>query len=336
MSPVVTLILICAFAMLFNMANGWNDAANAIATVVGTRVLTPMKAVLYGAALNFIGALCSSEVAKTVGTDIVDKDTLTSSIGPLIFMAAVAAAPVWITICTWRGLPISCSHSLLGALVGAAIGAGGSGAVRGAGISKIVKGIITSPLIGFAAGAAIVLLIAWTCRRGRPSLLNKIFGKLQILSAGAMAFAHGTGDAQKAMGIIVGAMVATNELKTFEVPLWVRLSCAATMGLGTIVGGWSVMHTLGSKITALRPWQGFAAESAGAATILVNTLTGVPVSTTHSITGAILGVGAAQNMRSVRWGIGKKIVFAWVFTFPACMAGGAAFFWLFKLLGMAD
>ncbi len=336
MDPILLIVLVTAFALLFDLANGWNDAANAIATVVGTRAMTPIKAVVYGAALNFAGALYSDRVARTVGGDIVDKQTLDSAVGPIIFMAAVAAAPLWITFCTWRGLPISCSHSLMGALVGAAIAAGGASAIRGAGIHKIVKGIFTSPIIGFALGFVFVVVIVRLCHRGRPSVLGWIFGKLQILSAGAMAFSHGTGDAQKAMGIITGALIAVGHHKSFDegIPLWVRLSCASVMGVGTMVGGWSVMRTLGSRLTHLRSYQGFAAETAGAATILVNTLTGVPISTTHSITGSIMGVGAAHGVRTVRWAVGKKILFAWVFTFPVCLALGAGIFLLFKALGL--
>lgn len=337
MDPLLIVILVATFALLFDLANGWNDAANAIATVVGTRSMTPWSAVVYGALLNFAGAFYSDKVAKTVGADIVDKATLESGIGPLIFMAAVAAAPVWITICTFRGLPISCSHSLLGALVGAAIASGGSSAVKGDGIAKIVRGVLTSPLIGFAFGFLLILLISWTFRRARPSIMNPLFKKLQILSAGAMAFSHGTGDAQKAMGIITGAMIGTGYHTSFDdgIPVWVRVSCATAMGVGTMAGGWAVMRTLGTRLTHLRPYQGFAAEAGGAATILLSTLKGIPISTTHSITGSIMGVGAAHGARAVRWGIGKKILFAWIFTFPVCLAGGALFFWLFESLGFA-
>ena len=202
-----------------------------------------------------------------------------------------------------------------------------------------MTGVFTSPVIGFVLGMVVVVAVAWTCRRMRPALVSAIFGKLQIVSSGMMAFAHGTGDAQKAMGIITGALVSAGMIQggaagEFHIPLWVRLSCATAMGLGTAIGGWSVMKTLGSRLTHLQTYQGFAAETGAATTILVNTLTGVPISTTHSITGAIMGVGAARNLRSVRWGIGKKIVYAWVFTFPVCIGGGALCYALLRALGV--
>ncbi len=327
MDPVLLVVLITAFALLFDLANGWNDAANAIATVVGTRVMSPISAVIFGAVMNFLGALVSGAVAKTVGADIVDQKTLTSAVGPLIFMAAVAAAPIWITLCTWKGLPISCSHSLMGALVGAALAAGGAGSLKGPGIKKIVYGIFTSPVTGFVFGLLIVVAIAWLFRSAKPRLVKRLFGKLQIISAGAMAFSHGTGDAQKAMGIITGAMIAVGwqsaDPRDFHIEPWVRFSCAGMMGIGTIVGGWKVIKTLGSRLGELKAYQGFAAETAGAGTILFNTLTGVPISTTHSITGAIMGTTAAQGIRVVRWSVGKKILYAWVLTFPVCIGMGA-------------
>jgi PiT family inorganic phosphate transporter len=331
----VTLVLIVVFALFFDMANGWNDAANAIATVVATRVLKPWHALAFGASLNFVGALFSSEVARTVGQDIASPEALSST----TFLAAVIAAPLWIGWCTWRGLPISASHSLMGALVGAVIASAGVGSLEGAGIRKIVFGIFTSPIIGFVLGFLILVTVAWTFRRVRPRTADRVFGKLQLISAGAMAFAHGTGDAQKAMGIITGAMVSAGVLALpadgrMDIPLWVRLASASFMALGTAMGGWGVMKTLGSRLATLRPYQGFAAETAAATTILANTLTGVPVSTTHSITGAIMGVGATRGMRRVKWAVGKKIVFAWVFTFPVCIGSGALVLWLLHALGV--
>lgn len=322
-------LLVIAGGLLFSLANGWNDAANAIATVVCTRVLSPTKAVIFGAALNIVGALFSSKVAKTVGNDIADPAMLNNA----TFLAAVLAATVWITICTMKGLPISCSHSLMGALVGAVASTAGIRHIKSAAIWKIVYGIFTAPVVGFLLGLVLLAAIAWAFRRARPRTVNSIFGKLQIVSAGAMAFAHGTGDAQKAMGIIAGALIAGTSQK-FEVPLWVRIACALIMGVGTAVGGWAVIKTLGTGLSHLRPWQGFAAEAASATTILSNTLVGVPLSTTHSITGAILGVGAAQGWRTVRWEVGKKIVYAWLLTFPVCIGVGALFAWLLAALGV--
>jgi PiT family inorganic phosphate transporter len=310
-------ILVIAGALLFSLSNGWNDAANAIATVVCTRVLSPFAALMLGAGLNFLGALVSDKVAKTIGKDVADPEFLNQA----TYLAAVVAATLWVSWCTLKGLPISCSHSLMGALVGAVIASAGWSHVNSAALWKIVYGIFTAPIVGFLLGMAILSLVAWTFRRARPRTVNGVFGKLQIVSAGAMAFAHGTGDAQKAMGIIAGALVAGTR-REFEIPFWVRISCALVMGVGTAVGGWGVIKTLGSRLSSLRPWQGFAAEAASAATILSNTLVGVPLSTTHSITGAILGVGAANGLRTVRWGVGKKIVYAWLLTFPVCIVVG--------------
>jgi len=334
LDPQLLLVLVVVFALAFDLTNGWNDAANAIATVVSTRVLRPGTAVLFGALLNFAGAMFSSEVAKTVGRDIADPSLL----GPSTFLAAVMVAPVWITICTMRALPISCSHSLMGGLIGAVLATTGPSGLNPAGVKKIVFGVFTSPVIGFACGFLVMLAVYWGFRRIRPNTGRKLFSKLQILSAGAMAFSHGTGDAQKAMGIITGALISAGYLSLgakgeMPIPLWVRLSCATVMGIGTAWGGWRVMRTLGSKLARLKPHHGFAAETAGAFTILVNTLTGVPISTTHSITGAIIGVGATRGVRAVKWGVGKKIVFAWLVTFPVCIGGGALMFAALKMLG---
>lgn len=316
-------------AVLFDLANGWNDASNAIATAVCTRVLSPVVAVLFGAAFNFLGALVSGEVAKTVGKEIADPQLLTSA----TYVAALIVAPAWITICTWRGLPISCSHSLMGALVGAVVATAGTQALQGDGIRKIVIGVFTSPIIGFALGLATVVAVCWICRRMRPATVNSVFGKLQIVSAGAMAFSHGTGDAQKAMGIIAGALIAGTSGE-FHIPFWVRVVCATAMGVGSAVGGWQVIRTMGSRLSRLQTYQGFAAEAGAATTILVCTTHGIPLSTTHAITGSIMGVGAAHGMGNVRWNVGKKIVYAWLLTFPVCLIGGWAMSKVFGLAGL--
>jgi inorganic phosphate transporter, PiT family len=311
----VVIVCTVVLAVVFDLTNGWNDASNAIATVVSTRVLSPWSAVVMGAVLNFVGAFFSSAVAKTVGTEVASKDFLT----PATYLAAVVIAPIWITMCTFRGLPISCSHSLMGGLIGSVIASAGADALHGAGIKKIVFGVFVAPIGGFLGGMLILALMAWIFRRVRAAKATRIFGKLQIVSAGWMAFAHGTGDAQKAMGIITGALIAAGWQEggaKFHVQPWVRIACATAMGIGSAVGGWAVMRTLGSRLAHLRPHQGFAAEIGAATTILINTLSGVPMSTTHSITGSIMGVGAANGVRTVRWGVGKKILYAWVLTFP--------------------
>jgi len=333
---LITLILTVVFALVFNLANGWNDAANAVATVISTRVLSPAKAILFGAILNFVGALFSSEVAKTVGHDIADLEVLTGA----TFLAAVMAAPVWITWCSRRGLPNSCSHALLGAMIGAVIAAsGGLEGLNRVGIGKIVFGVLVCPVAAFVAGHLIVRVATRFARNARPGTASSVFGRLQLVSAGAMAFAHGTGDGQKAMGIISGALLTAGithpaSENDFVIPFWVRIVCAITMAAGTSLGGWRVMKTLGSRLAHLRTYQGFSAETAAATTILMNTLWGIPISTTHSITGAIMGVGAAQGVKAVKWGVGRKIVFAWIVTFPICILAGGLMYMLLRAVGI--
>jgi inorganic phosphate transporter, PiT family len=321
--------LIVAGAVLFDFANGWNDAGNAIATAVCTRVLRPAVAVAFGAILNFLGAMWSSEVAKTVGKEIADPAVLTTA----TYLAALFVAPIWIGICSWRGLPISCSHSLMGALVGAVMATAGPSMLRGEGLRKILFGVFCGPFFGFGLGLLVVTGVCWLFKRARPSQVNAVFGKLQIVSAGAMAFAHGTGDAQKAMGIITGALIAgTNQ--DWHISPWVRVICASAMAAGTAIGSWAVIRTLGTRLSHLRTYQGFAAETGAAMTIILNTSFGIPLSTTHSITGSIMGVGSAHGLRTVRWGVGRKIVYAWLLTFPVCIAGGWLGAWLLSHTGI--
>jgi PiT family inorganic phosphate transporter len=333
---LTTLGLTILFALIFNLANGFNDAANAVATVISTRVLSPAKAIAFGAILNFVGALFSSEVAKTMGADIANPQFLTGA----TFLAAVMTAPIWIFWCARRGLPNSCSHALMGALIGSAIAsAGGLKGLMGEGVQKIFLGVLIAPIAGFIAGNILVRLVAWLGRGLRPQKAGTLFGRLQLISAGAMAIAHGTGDGQKAMGVITGALLTAGAIipspgHEFEIPMWVRIICALTMALGTSLGGWRVMKTLGSRLIHLRTYQGFSAETAAATTILINTLGGVPMSTTHSITGAIMGVGSAQGIKTVKWGVGKKIVFAWIVTFPICILAGYLMYLLLRVVGI--
>lgn len=336
MDMMLLALLVVVFALIYDVANGWNDSANAIATVVSTRVMRPATAVAFGAGLNFLGALFSSEVAKTVGKDIADPAMLT----PATFLAAVIVAPAWISFCTWQALPISCSHALMGGLIGSVLVTTGLHGLQTAGIHKIVFGVCISPVAGAGLGFTIMVAIYWAFRRMRPDRVSRLFGKLQIVSAGAMAFSHGTGDAQKAMGIITGALIsggliAADASGDMPIPIWVRLACAGAMAFGTAWGGWRVIRTLGMRLAHLKPVHGFAAETAAATTILVNTLAGVPLSTTHSITGGIVGVGAVHGWKSVKWDVGGKILFAWVVTFPICIGGGALVFELLKLAGIA-
>ncbi|HYC76270.1 MAG TPA: inorganic phosphate transporter [Planctomycetota bacterium] len=332
----VVVICTVVLAVVFDLTNGWNDASNAIATVVGTRVLAPWTAIVFGAVLNFIGAFFSDAVARTVGKEIADPNVLNGS--PSTYLAAVVVAPIWITLCTWRGLPISCSHSLMGGLIGSVLATAGVDDLNGHGIRKIIFGVFVAPVGGFLLGMAILVAVSWVFKNMRIAKATRLFGKLQIASAGYMAFSHGTGDAQKAMGIITGALIAggmQDASAGFHVQPWVRITCATAMGVGSAIGGWAVMKTLGTRLAHLKPHQGFAAEVGAASTIVVNTLSGVPMSTTHSITGAILGVGAAHGWRTVRWGIGKKIVYAWVLTFPVCVAGGFLVLKGLRALGVA-
>lgn len=336
---LTTLVLTIIFAVTFDLANGFNDAAGSVATVISTRVLSPGKAIAFGAALNFVGAMFSSEVARTVGHTVASPEHLTGA----TFLAAVMVAPVWIITCARRGLPTSCSHALLGALIGAVIASAwdsvGIKALNATGIRKIMFGVMISPVAGFLSGYLLARLVTWLARGLRPTFAAGLFGKLQLCSAGAMAFAHGTGDAQKAMGVISGALMVAGVTqpgvgKDFVIPFWVRILCASAMALGTCLGGWKIIKTLGSRLVHLRTYQGFSAETAAATTILVNTLSGIPLSTNHSITGAIMGVGAAQGTKAVRWGVGRKIVFAWIVTFPICILAGAGVFLLLRAIGM--
>jgi len=335
----LTLVLIIIFALIYDLSNGWNDAAGAIATVISTRVLSPLKAIIFCSVLNFCGALFSSEVARTVGSEIASPEQLTLS----TFLAAVMVAPLWINLCARRGLPTSCSHALLGALIGSVIASAGVDALKAHGIQKILFGVMICPPAGFILGNGLARLIRWVFKDINPKTGLAIFGKLQLLSAGAMAFAHGTGDAQKSMGIISGALMVkmlnesahtASSTAQFHIPFWVRIACAITIAVGTSVGGWKIIRTLGSRLVHLRTYQGFAAETAAATTIMANTLVGIPISTTHAITGAILGVGAAQGAKMVRWGVGKKIVYAWIITFPVCIVGGAVIHKLLMLSGL--
>lgn len=332
MGPEIIAGIVIVFALAFTFTNGMNDAANAIATVVCTRVLTPAMAVAFGAILNFVGALVAEEVAKTICTGVAPIDKLT----PAALMATVIISPIWIGICTWKGLPISCSHSLLGALFGGIIGSVGFEHLSTKKLAEIGWAILASPISGFVLAILIVVAISWIFRRVRPGTVNRLFSVLQVGSAGLMAYSHGTGDAQKAIGIITAALIVTGHQKggDFHVQLWVKLLCAVVMGLGTAIGGWTVVKTLGSRLAHIKTYQGFAAETAASATILLTTSVGIPISTTHSITGAIMGVGAVRGMRRVRWGIGGKIVFAWVFTFPFCITGGILCVKMLRFFGL--
>ncbi|MCK5287409.1 MAG: inorganic phosphate transporter [Thermodesulfovibrionia bacterium] len=312
------IILIVALAILFDISNGWNDSANAIATVVSTRVLSPMKAVLLAAFMNIAGAFVSTGVAKTIGKGIVDPKIIANQ--PEVIASALIAGFLWNGMMTLFGMPVSASHALIGGLMGGVIAYGGFSILNTAGLMKIFAALLTSPVIGIFFGYFFMkLLIRFFCNIS-PGTLNKHFGRLQLVSAGFMAFSHGSNDAQKAMGVITLALVSGGYLQTLEVPFWVILSCGLAMGLGTAVGGWRVIKTLGHQMLKLQPVHGFAAETSATAVILGASVLGLPVSTTHVISTSIMGVGATKRLTAVRWGVAGKIVIAWIFTLPMCFA----------------
>jgi len=313
-AAVLTLWLLVAVALAFDFLNGLHDAANSIATIVSTRVLKPSYAVAWAAGFNFIAFLFFGlHVAKTVGSGIVAVDIVNDR---LIF-GALGGAIVW-NIVTWMaGIPSSSSHALVGGLIGAGLTKAGLKAIVWDGVGKTAAGIVVSPAFGFAMALVLVLAVSWFFVRSRPATVDRTFRVMQFFSAAAYSLGHGGNDAQKTMGIIAVLLYAhAGHHGAFVVPLWVVLSCQAAMALGTLFGGWRIVHTMGSKITRLSPMQGFCAETAGAITLFTASYLGVPVSTTHTITGAIVGVGAARRTSAVRWGIARRIVVAWVITMP--------------------
>jgi PiT family inorganic phosphate transporter len=315
------LIGLVAVALLFDLLNGLHDAANSIATVVSTRVLQPRTAVIWAAFFNFIAfAVFGLHVAHTLGTGIVEAGVVDAR----VVFGALTGGIVW-NLVTWRfGLPSSSSHALIGGLVGAGVAKGGLGAVVWSGLGPTAAGIVLSPLLGFVLAQLLVLVVRWATLRSTPYTIDRRFRILQLASAALYSLGHGGNDAQKTMGIIAVLLYSQGLLGgEFHVPFWVVLSCQAAMGLGTLLGGWKIVHTMGSRITQLKPIQGFCAETAGAITLFLATGLGVPVSTTHTITGSIVGVGAAHRTAAVRWHIAGDIVAAWIFTIPAAAIIGA-------------
>jgi PiT family inorganic phosphate transporter len=324
MSLFAIVVLVVIAAVVFDYINGFHDAANAVATVVSTGVLPMRTAVLVAGVLNVVGALMGTAVAKTIGGDLLDA----AQVSQTLVLSALIGAIVWNLITWYFGIPSSSSHALIGGLVGAGIAKVGVAAIKPEGIIKVVKALIFSPIIGFALGFVVMILVLWIVRRGRVSVINRSFRRLQLVSAGFMAVSHGSNDAQKSMGVITMALVAygavgKNTDGKFDVPLWVVLVCATAMGLGTAAGGVRIIKTMGSKIIDLKPIHGFCAETSAAATILGASFLGVPVSTTHVISSCIMGVGASQRVSAVRWGVTAKILWAWVLTIPmsALVAG---------------
>ena len=321
-------------ALTFDYINGFHDAANSIATVVSTRVLSPGKAVIWAAFFNFAAAfLFGTAVAKTVGAGMVDLSVVTFT----VIYAGLLGAIVWDLI-TWHyGLPTSSSHALFGGYAGAAVAKAGFGAIIPSGWSKTILFIVVSPLVGLSVGLGVMTGIYWACRYARPGKVDQWFRRLQLFSAAAFSLMHGANDAQKTMGIIAGALVTGGYLQLVNgqlpIPRLVELAAYTAIGLGTLTGGWRIIHTMGSRITKLQPMGGFAAETGAAVAIAIATSFGVGVSSTHTITGAIVGVGATRRLSAVRWGVAGQIVWAWLLTIPAAAAIGATFYWLLTLTG---
>jgi inorganic phosphate transporter, PiT family len=331
-------IVIIFVALVFDFVNGWHDAANSVATVVSTRVLPPNIAVIWAAVFNFVAfALFGTRVAKTIGGDLVNIDLIAPEWQLWTLLCALIGATIWDVITWYFGLPSSSSHALIGAYGGAAIiahGGLGGGLLKPEGWIKTIEFIVVSPLVGMILGGAIFIAIHWLCRSSTPTQVDHRFRRLQLGSAALYSLGHGGNDAQKTMGIIAGVLVAANlnPDATKAIPLWVVLACHAAMGLGTLTGGWRIVHTMGGRLTKLRPVGGFAAETAGAVTLFMATHGGIPVSTTHTITGAIVGVGSVRRPSAVRWSLARRVVWAWLFTMPMSALFAAVCFFVVTML----
>jgi len=321
-------LVVILVALVFDFLNGFHDSANSIATIVSTGVLSPQKAVLFAAFFNFAAAFAFGEaVAKTVGSGLVKLD----NVDIFVIMAGLLGAIFW-NIFTWYyGIPVSSSHALVGGYGGAAVAKLGWGVIIWAGYEKVIIFIFLAPVIGFILGLINMLVTSWIVRNKKPRAVDKVFRKLQLISAGLYSFGHGSNDAQKTMGIIVSVLVATRYQDEFYVPIWVVMSCHLAIGLGTLFGGWRIVKTMGMKITKLKPIGGFCAEFAGATTLLMTALFGIPVSTTQTITGSILGVGSVRRVSAVKWGVAGKIVWAWVLTIPLSAIAGALCYYAVSL-----
>jgi PiT family inorganic phosphate transporter len=323
---VVVIILV---ALTFDFLNGFHDAANSIATVVSTRVLSPQKAVLWAAFFNFVAAfVMGTAVAKTMGKGMIDLAVVTNE----VILAGLIGAIAWNLFTWYYGLPVSSSHALIGGYAGSAVAKAGPSAILLSGWTKTLIFIVLAPLMGLFVGFLLMVLVSWTFRRWHPFKLDQLFRRMQLVSAGLYSLGHGGNDAQKTMGIITGLLVSGGYLKTFDVPLWVILISHAAIALGTMFGGWRIVKTMGTKITKLQPMGGFCAETSGAITLFVATHLGIPVSTTHTITGAIIGVGATRRISAVKWGVAGRIVWAWVLTIPLSAAVSALSYFAIRAL----
>jgi PiT family inorganic phosphate transporter len=327
--PFSTLAII-VLALVFDFSNGFHDAANSIATVVSTRVLSPRMAVVWAAFFNFVAFLIFGvHVAKTIAKGVVDPSVVT----PTIVFAALAAALGWNLLTWWLGLPTSSSHALIGGFVGAAVSAAGPRVVITSGITKVALFIVLSPVIGLVLGFVAMLLVMWGFRYSSPHSVDRLFRRLQLFSAAAFSLGHGSNDAQKTVGIIAALLYSTHALTgEFHVPLWVIVASYAAIGLGTLMGGWRIVRTMGMNITKLQPVGGFCAETAGSIALFGASAAGIPVSTTHTITGAIVGVGSTRRMSAVKWGVAGRIVWAWVLTMPAAALLASLTWWAIRIV----
>ncbi len=335
-STLWVVVLLVLMALAFDFMNGFHDAANSIATVVSTGVLKPGQAVLFAATFNFAAFFVFHlSVAATIGTGIVAAEVVDTH----VVFGALAGAIAWNFVTWYYGIPSSSSHALIGGIVGAVMAKVGAGALVASGILKVVAFIFVSPLLGFVLGSAMVVIVAWICRRSTPSRVDRWFRRLQLVSAGAYSLGHGGNDAQKTAGIIWLLLIAATsanveglptwmQATTQHLPIWVVIACYVTIAFGTMFGGWRIVKTMGQKITKLKPVGGFCAETGGALTLFLATVLGIPVSTTHTITGAIVGVGSTQRASAVRWGVAGNIVWAWVLTIPASAFVAAIAYWV--------
>ena len=320
-----TVLFLIVVALAFDFMNGMHDSANAIATVVSTRVLKPVQAVLWAGFFNFVAFfLFEAHVASTVGKGIISPDLVDN---PVVF-GALAGAIAWNVITWLAGIPSSSSHALVGGIVGAGMAKAGPSAIVWGGLSKTIYAIVLSPFTGFLIAIVLMILASWAFAKANPTYADGIFRKLQLVSSALYSIGHGSNDAQKTAGVIAVLLYSNHVYKEFTVPSWAIFACYVTMGLGTMLGGWRIVHTMGSKITKLSPMQGACANTAGAITLFMATGLGIPVSTTHTITGAIIGAGTARRASSVRWGLASSIVWAWLITMPAAAFMSAVFYWL--------
>mgnify|MGYP001773670367 CR=1 FL=1 len=312
LSSIIYLVIVVSLAWFYDFINGMNDCANSIATTVSTRALKPHQAVILAAILNIIGSFITTEVAKTIGKGIVDPN----SISGLTLICALIGTNLWAFSATQVGIPISITHSLIGGLIGSAVATRGFKVVKTEGLTKIIIAMGLSPLLGFLGGLLLMMLILWFFKSAAPNKVNRYFKNFQILSASFMALSHGMNDTQNAMGIITATLVSLGFISEFKVPTWVIFGSALFMGLGTLVGGWRVIKTMGMKIVKLHPPHGFSAETSAALVIIIASLLGLPISTTHVISTSIMGVGSTQKISAVKWGIVLHIVLTWIFTIP--------------------